>query len=92
MAIKDYFPVLNKSEKAFKLYSSELDILFEFGNGPDIIIYKENNKDKCYCIHKSFNYKGMVSPLVGSQGQDKPFTVKRIQVFKMNPIIPKPQK
>ena len=41
---------------------------------------KENLKNECYCIPKSFNYPtGKENILTGKTGEENPFEVKRIQ-------------
>ena len=69
---------------AFTLYKKEHRMLFAIGEGNDICIMKENNKNKCYCQPKSFNYsKGKENVLTGKIGMFNSFQVKRILVIQM---------
>ena len=77
------FPILQSNEKwGIQLYDQNAEVLFSIGGG-DICIFKENLKDKCYCEQISFNYSGNKNTLIGREGKQFPFTVNRIQVWKM---------
>ena len=75
-----------KSEEigwAFTLYKQEWELLFIIGGG-DICIKKDNYKTECYCHQLSFNYQGVRNVLVGKEGRENTFEVKRIQVWQMS--------
>ena len=72
----------DKIGNAFWLFPKEEERLFVVG-GCDISIGKENSKDKCWCYQYSFHYHSMKQILVGKEGPQNPFTVKRILVFQM---------
>ena len=68
---------------AFKLYKQDWGTLFSMGGGNDISLKKENFKTKCYCKQQSFDYQGKENVLVGNEGKENTFEVKRIQVWQM---------
>ena len=70
-------------ESAFTLYKKNWGVLFSIGRGNDICIKKENYKTKCYCNPLSFDYGNEPNCLIGGTGEEKPFTVKRIQVLQL---------
>ena len=68
---------------AFMLFKKDFAGLFQFG-GVVFAIYKEGNKNECYCLnHEVFNFQQYSNALRGEIGQDKPFTVNRITVIQM---------
>ena len=67
---------------AFLLHKQEHGVLFAIG-GTDICIAKEDFKNKCWCKQFCFNYEGKQKVLVGKEGENNPFTVKRIIVWQM---------
>ncbi|BFU20721.1 hypothetical protein, conserved [Entamoeba histolytica] len=69
-------------EYAFKIYNQTDDYLFSFGNGWDIVVYKENYKTQSYCEQNCFEYEGISNALCGKQIPEC-FTPKRIIVIEM---------
>ena len=72
----------DKSDWAFLLHKNDHGVLFAFG-GTDIVIAKEEFKMKCWCKQYSFNYGDKHGILVGKEGEQNPFTIKRIVVYQM---------
>ena len=70
----------DKSQDAFELFAKENSMLFSFGN--DIIVYKEDMKDKSYVNERNscFEYGKEKRVLIGKIGT---FSIKRIQVIQM---------
>ena len=68
---------------AFQLYKQDWGVMFSIGAENDICIMKENMKDQCFCNQSSFDYKNHESIFVGKEGEDNPFTLKRMQVWQM---------
>ncbi|GAB1226993.1 hypothetical protein ENUP19_0316G0013 [Entamoeba nuttalli] len=71
-----------KQQYAFYLFNQSSVGLFEFGNGGDILAYKENNKTTSSSKQYSFEYKGIEDTLCGKQHPDR-FTPKRFIVIEM---------
>ena len=70
---------------AVQLYDKYDNILISFGGKcGDIVIYKKGRIHRCFCNQTSYIYASSNS-LTGSEGENSPFTLKRIQVFKMTP-------
>ena len=68
---------------AFQVYDDTYGILFTVGDGPDICLFKENNKEKSYCKQWSFDYDENEIVLVGKDGKDNTFIPERIRVYQM---------
>ena len=68
---------------SYKGYEEKESVLFSVGKGHDIHIMKKNQKNKCYCKQESFDYGELTNVLVGKEGKENPFTMKRIQVWEM---------
>ena len=70
----------DKSQYAFELYSQQDPKLFAFGN--DIVVYKEDMKDKSFVNERNnvFEYGKERNVLLGRIGT---FSIKRIQVIQM---------
>ena len=49
----------------------------------DIVIFKKEKKDQCYCKQSSFNYKKENNILIEKEGKNNPFTLNRLVVFEM---------
>ena len=69
---------------SFQLFDSKSDYLFKFGYENDICIMKEEKKDKCFCKQLTFDYNEKTNALVGKEGEENSFNVKRIQVWQMS--------
>ena len=69
---------------AFQLWSNDSENLFIFGGGNDIKIRKQEYKEKCTCEQYSFDYNNNYEVLIGKEGKENPFTVKRILCWQMN--------
>ena len=48
----------------------------------DIVIFKKEKKDQCYCKQSSFEYD-IKNTLIGKEGKNNPFTLNRLVVFEM---------
>ena len=72
------FEIIDKT-KSFILYKPTTKGLFGFGEGRDISVWKKNAAHKSYTTQLSFNYRGNVLSLTGSNN----FTPKRIIVLQM---------
>ena len=66
---------------AMSLFTKDDKRLFSIGTS-DIIVYKHNCSFKSYCLKKSFESKK--EELLGKQGTDDRFDIKRIIVWKLN--------
>ncbi|BFU24568.1 trichohyalin, putative [Entamoeba histolytica] len=73
---------IKEQQYAFRLHNQYDDCLFSFGLSGDILVYKENNKTKSWCYHRSFDYKRISNALCGKQYPNR-FTPKRIIVIEM---------
>ena len=49
----------------------------------DIILYKQEKKNKSYCKQTSFDYGKEKNVLVGKEGKNNPFDPKRIVIFQL---------
>ena len=72
------YPVIDM-KKSFKILSEKDENMFIVGN-KDIVIKKEDNKNKCSCRQSSFDYHGEVNILIGRTGE---FEVKSFVVIQM---------
>ena len=73
---------IKTSKYANCIYSSTDEKLISIGK-EDIVIFKEERKEKSYCKQSSFDYQNQSNVLVGMEGKNHPFIVKRIIVFQM---------
>ena len=77
--MKKYRIAKEHSDCAFKLMRANDETLFEIGK-KDIVIKKENKKDKSFCKQEAFNYKGKENVFMKNGEQ---FTPSRIVVLQM---------
>ena len=77
---KKYSIQKDNSQNAFELFPKEHHMLFAFGN--DIIIYKDEMKNKSYVNERKsyFEYEKERKVMIGKIGN---FSIKRIQVIQM---------
>ncbi|BFU25858.1 trichohyalin, putative [Entamoeba histolytica] len=73
---------IKKPQHAFWLDNHSDYCLFQFGNGSDIFVCKENDKTKSFCKQNAFEYKGIENALCGKEFPYH-FTPKRIIVIEM---------
>ena len=50
----------------------------------DIVLFKEEKKDQCYCKQVSFEYNRQQGMLNGKEGKNNPFVIKRFVIFQLN--------
>ena len=75
---------MERQETAFRMFDENDDCLFVIGDN-DIVIMKEDLKNECFCEQNSFCYGELLrNLLVGKEGNENCFTVKRIVVVQMN--------
>ena len=65
----------------FDLFDDNNEKLFTIGKGDICLLKKDIGKG--WCKQHSFDYEGKESILIGKEGEDNTFTVKKIQVWQM---------
>ena len=65
----------------FDLFDDSNEKLFTIGKGDICVLKKDIGKG--WCKQHSFDYEGKESILIGKEGEDNTFTVKKIQVWQM---------
>ena len=65
------------------LFKQDDDKLFGIGRGFDILVMKNNSKDKCFSIQNSFDYENDKRVLTGKVGEFNNWEVKRVRVIQM---------
>ena len=78
---KKTYPIKPK-QKALIINKYNEEKLLTIGK-EDIVIYKQEKKDQCYCIQTSFDYGTEKNVLIGKEGKKNQFIVDHITVFQM---------
>ena len=73
---------LKEKKYAICIYKSNDEKLLTIGK-EDIVLYKQEKKEKSYCRQKSFNYFNDRNVLIGKEGKSNPFNPQRIVIFQM---------